>query len=235
MDINRNKLTIIEDNNILRMLLKSYLTKAGYVIIDFTTIADAESYISPDNTDILISDISLPDGSGLELIKKYAQIPKMGRIIISVTNNIDSKTVAFNNGVDDYIPKPIDPKELLLRVQALNNRLYELSQVGTDELIDDSNIIMPNFVLNVETRIGSSQYGNVEFGVKEFEGLIYLKQHQGKICLRKHLSNALTLEKKSNKALNMIISRLRKKIAMIVPKKQLIITYPGKGFMLVIS
>ena len=117
------KLLVIEDNTKLLVSIKEILAAENFVCETAETFESAHEKIFLYNYDIIIADINLPDGSGLELIKEIKkQNMSSGIIVISARNSLDNKIEGLDLGADDYITKPFDMAELVARVKALLRR-----------------------------------------------------------------------------------------------------------------
>ena len=117
------KLLVIEDNTKLLVSIKEILAAENFVCETAETFESAHEKIFLYNYDIIIADINLPDGSGLELIKEIKkQNLSSGIIVISARNSLDNKIEGLDLGADDYITKPFDMAELVARVKALLRR-----------------------------------------------------------------------------------------------------------------
>ena len=182
-------ITIVEDDDLLREALVNLFQKQGYVVSYFSSAEGVVEFIKNGDTDVVICDIVLPDKSGLDIIKQLSDKPQIGKIIISGKTEVNDRISGLSLGVDDYICKPLDNTEILLRVQALLNRL----SVQADENIKDDSSIL-NFYelsLNLENRNLSCDDQVINLGINEFKLLSYLLSQQGKICSREKIVEAL--------------------------------------------
>ena len=117
------KLLIVEDNTKLLKSIKEILETENFLCETAETYASAHEKIFLYNYDIIVADINLPDGSGLELIKEIKkQNLSSGIIVISARNSTDNKIEGLDLGADDYLTKPFDMAELVARVKALLRR-----------------------------------------------------------------------------------------------------------------
>ena len=228
-------ITIVEDDDLLREALVNLFQKQGYVVSYFSSAEGVVEFIKNGDSDVVICDIMLPDQSGLEIIKQLNDRPQLGKIIISGKTEVDDRITGLSLGVDDYICKPLDNTEILLRVQALLNRL---SVQAEDNVKDDSSIV--NFYdlsLNLENRNLNFDQHVINLGINEFKLLSYLLSQQGKICSREKIVEALDNPSsyESGRALDILISRVRKKISALSKRDSNIVTYRGQGYMLPVN
>ncbi len=119
------KILIIEDETELSAVVANYLTDAGYTCEQATLLDQAMDKVSIYDYDVLILDIGLPDGNGLDLIKTIKQIrAKTGIIIVSAKNSLDDKISGLDLGADDYMTKPFQLSELNSRIKAVLRRRH---------------------------------------------------------------------------------------------------------------
>lgn len=228
-------ITIVEDDELLRSSLVNFFQKQGYVVSYFSSSNGVVEFLKNGDTDIVICDIVLPGESGLDIIRQLTSMPQLGKIIISGKTEQNDRIEGLSLGVDDYICKPINTTEILLRVQALLNRLAG-NQV-TSEKDATSVIEFLAFELNLENRNLSSKAKVINLGINEFKLLTYLHSQQGKICSRDKIIDALdNIEAyDTGRGLDILISRVRKKMNNLAPDSNSIVTYRGQGYMLPIN
>ena len=117
------KILLIEDEPELRKGIKNYLHQEGYLVESANDFVQASEKVSNYQYDCVLVDITLPKGSGLEIIKKLKQEhSKAGIIIISAKNSLEDKIYGLDLGADDYLPKPFDLAELNSRIKAVIRR-----------------------------------------------------------------------------------------------------------------
>ena len=135
------KILIIEDEQALTDAIESYLTREGYLCESVNNFDKAEEKINLYQYDCLIVDITLPDGSGLDIIRKLKKYKEdTGIIIISAKSSLDDKIVGLEIGADDYLAKPFHLSELNARIKSiLRRRKFK----GDDELIINEIKIIP--------------------------------------------------------------------------------------------
>lgn len=133
---------LIEDNPEIQMLLKSVLIHHQLVVVN--SLRKAKDEVLVQKFDLIILDIELPDGNGIDFLGELASDPRSHKIpvfVLTSHSDISRKVSAFSLGVDDFISKPFDPREIRARVDAKLRK--------TEELIMDSEIIrLSNIILN---------------------------------------------------------------------------------------
>ncbi|MDR1758136.1 MAG: response regulator transcription factor [Bacteroidales bacterium] len=117
------KILIIEDEKSLCEILQQWLEKERYVVETSTNFATASEKVSIYKYDCVLLDVMLPDGNGLELLKKIkAEKLQENIIIISAKDSLDDKVLGLNTGADDYLPKPFHLPELSARIRSVTRR-----------------------------------------------------------------------------------------------------------------
>lgn len=117
------KILIVEDNKLLLDDIANALGKANYLCEKADNFTKADEKISLYHYDLIIFDINLPDGSGLDLIRNLKKrTPDTGVIIVSARISLDNKVEGFELGADDYIVKPFDMAELIARIKSVIRR-----------------------------------------------------------------------------------------------------------------
>ena len=174
------KFLVIEDNTKLLVSIKEILAAENFVCETAETFESAHEKIFLYNYDIIIADINLPDGSGLELIKEIKkQNLSSGIIIISARNSLDNKIEGLDLGADDYITKPFDMAELVARVKALLRRRSfsgnDLVTIG--EISIDTN--------NREVFAGKQK---IELTKSEYDILLFFFSNQSRVLTRESIA-----------------------------------------------
>lgn len=154
------KILLIEDEAELQQSITQYLEMEGNIVEIASDFSKAESKIAMYDYDCILVDITLPKGSGLDLIKKIKdKKSKAGVIIISAKNSLDDKVFGLDLGADDYLPKPFHLSELNSRIKAVIRRK---SFDGNMEIIINEIKILPDersvFVHNENVILTSKEY-----------------------------------------------------------------------------
>ncbi len=123
----KDKILIIEDNMNILIANRSMLELSGYRVVTAQTLAAGKEAVAKENPDLVILDILLPDGNGLELCRSLREKSDMRILLLSALNTHEDIIHGLREGGDDYLAKPYMTEELLLRVQALlRRRLHPL-------------------------------------------------------------------------------------------------------------
>lgn len=199
------KILVIEDDYDLKGLFLKTLRKNNYRVFGVENAEEALGVLDTEYIDLIITDVMLPGMSGFELIQQLRiSNSTLPILVITAKSDIVDKQVGFTSGADDYMVKPIDLKEMLLRVSALLRRAKSVS---------DKRLTFGNTVLEYDIWTLSDQSGTQVLPQKEFQLLYKMLSYPGQIFTRQQLLDDIwggTSE--DSHTLDVHISRLRDKI-----------------------
>ena len=196
------KVLLIEDDLQMQSLISDYLKDYHFDCTSFANPKEAlEEFSKNQNFSIAILDLMLPEMDGFDLFKKLKEIKDIPIIISSARGDIGNKIHGFELGVDDYLAKPYEPRELVLRIEHILKK-YENTKI----LIGDFEIDKNNREVKVDNFL-------VEFTKIEFEIFIFLIENLNKISSREQILHATSLDiNTKNRTIDMHISNIRYKI-----------------------
>jgi two-component system OmpR family response regulator len=210
---------IVEDDPDIRDILKTYLQIEKFHILEAETLSEMRNVLNREKSiDIMLLDIMLPDGDSVDELPRIRMMNRdMGIIIISAKNTDRDKIWGIESGSDDYITKPFNPKEVVVRVRALLKRIK-----NDNEIIKYGNLeIYPNNY--------SVKYNNevIEFTSKEFEILYLLAKKPERIYTRDDIISKIWFDDNfiTDRVIDVHVSMIRSKIG-----KQWIKTIRGVGY-----
>jgi len=178
------KILIIEDEPDIRKNLEYNLSREGYSVLTAASIAEAEQLIYSNNLSLILLDLMLPDGSGLELCKKMKSDPDVQNlpiIILTAKDDEVDKVVGFELGADDYVTKPFSVRELILRIKAVLKRGDNKKDiVEIDRQFGDLKIDIDSHEVYVDGEL-------VNLTALEFKLLIQLVDRRGRVQSREQL------------------------------------------------
>ncbi len=219
------KVLIIEDDSELLMVLSMYLKKYGMT----TECADDPylglSLLTQQEFDLVILDLTLPGIDGLDVIPKIREKSNIPIIISSARNDLTDKVIGLERGADDYMPKPYDPRELVTRIKTILRR----TQVAPKEEKSGS------FVVDTQGHTIRFKGKTLELTAAEFDILHLLILHKGSAISREQLlyESEHIDDNSSIKNIDVIISRIRNKLAKIDKDKSYIRPVRGVGYILI--
>ena len=178
------KILIIEDEPDIRKNLEYNLSREGYSVLTAASIAEAEQLIYSNNLSLILLDLMLPDGSGLDLCKKMKSDPDVQNlpiIILTAKDDEVDKVVGFELGADDYVTKPFSVRELILRIKAVLKRGDNKKDiVEIDRQFGDLKIDIDSHEVYVDGDL-------VNLTALEFKLLIQLVDRRGRVQSREQL------------------------------------------------
>lgn len=246
----KGHIVVVEDDSILRKAIVNCYQKNNYLTTDFDCANGVVEFIEQclnkqcsnskeSNTqippvDIIVTDIVMPHESGYELIDSLKNKPNLGKIFISINSALEDKIKGLRLGADDYIVKPIDSTELLLRTEALLFRIKHLSH-DLSYGNGSSDIKFLHFKMNPESRLLQCKNQVLELGYTEHQLLLLMIGRQGKLISKQQIANTIYQSSKgeSDRTIDKLVSRLRQKLSKIGGDTEYIITQRGKGYLLV--
>ena len=174
------KILIIEDEKELVRTIKNFLESEGFLCEKACSYFEAEDSLSAYNYDIIILDLTLPGGDGLDLIKLIKNRNKQaGLLIVSAKNSLDDKVRGLYMGADDYITKPFHLAELNSRIKSLARRRHF---DGANELIFNE------IILNIDSGEVYINGTIIDLTRKEYEILLYFIVNRNKVITRESIA-----------------------------------------------
>ncbi len=219
------KILIVEDDSEVRQLFERVLTKNGYTAIGASGGREALEYLARDYVDLVISDIMMPGMDGYALSRAIReQSPAMPILMITAKGTFDDISLGFHSGADDYMVKPINVNEMVLRVKALLRR----AEMNNERKQKIGETLMECDSLTV-SRDGESMV----LPQKEFMLLYKMAAYPGKIFTRQQLMDEIWGYSSSSElhTVDVHIGRLREKFKENPDFK--IVTIRGVGFKVV--
>lgn len=177
------KVLLIEDEPELRKSIKQYLHLEGYLIESASDFIKAQEKVNVYQYDCILVDITLPYGSGLDIVRQLkAANSKAGIIIISAKNSLDDRITGLDLGADDYLPKPFDLAELNARIKALNRRR---NFDGNKSIVVNEITILP------EERSVKVNDQLVNLTIKEYELLLFFISNKNRVVSKNSIAEHL--------------------------------------------
>jgi len=177
------KVLIVEDHHDLAQNVHTYLQKEGYVCELAESYQKALSKLGGFNYDLIILDLMLPDGNGLDLLDWVKQTQSdTGVLILSAKNALDDKIRGLEMGADDYLPKPFHLTELNARLKAIYRRR---------QLQGKSTIKIHNLEIDTETMEVKAADRLLDLTKKEFELLMYLVVNKNRVLTKQSIAEHL--------------------------------------------
>ena len=224
IDINKNNsknLLVVDDDERIRTLLKEYLVNEGFIISTADSAITARHKMRILNFDLIILDVMMPNFDGFEFTNEIRETSQTPIILLTAKSEIDAKIEGLEIGADDYVTKPFNPKELLLRINSI------LRRSNNDKILNPE-VNFGEFTLNIETRNFTKSGKRVYLTEQELNLLISLAKNSGLPMSREELAGV----DEPGRAIDVGINRLRKKIEDDPTMPIWLQTVRGKGYIL---
>ena len=218
------KILFIEDDFDSAELLVEYMQDHNYEITHCDTVTTGLSYLKQDTYDILLLDLNLPDNFGLKICEEINNSLKIPIIILSAYSDLDTKLKSFELGVDDYLSKPYNLKELNARMKAVYNRNNHSEKIKVKKTNKNIFIIEKNKIIFKEQKLKLTKM--------EFLLLKELIENKNNIISREHLLQKFELSENS-RSIDYHINNIRKKLDEDIKKPKYLLTEYGNGYKLI--
>ena len=177
------KILIVEDDAPVRHLIKVSLLAEDYTVITAESAAEAVQLAATQNPDMILLDLGLPDGDGIEVIEKVRLWSETPIIVISARDEDTDKIEALDAGADDYLTKPFSVAELLARLRSTQRRLIHLAAGNTEAVFKNGDLI-------IDYAAGCAYLGEQQLKLTpiEYRLLCLLAQNVGKVLTHKYIT-----------------------------------------------
>jgi two-component system phosphate regulon response regulator OmpR len=218
---------VVDDDTRLRSLLQRYLREQNFLVSAAKDVAEAEMFLNNYTFDLLIVDIMMPKVTGTEFLQKLREdnntIPV---ILLTAMGDTDDRIKGLEYGADDYIAKPFEPKELVLRINNILRRTINMKKMNSRLVFDGTYYdIDKGELITVDGKI-------VHITPVERTLLSVLGQNVGDVHTREELAEILGVAE-NLRTVDVQITRLRKKIETDTKNPRYLQTVRGKGYMLI--
>ena len=213
---------VVDDDKGIRDLVKQYLNENNYLITTASSAEDAKEKVSLIKFDLIVLDVMMPGKSGLEFTIENKIKINTPIILLTARGQAEERVEGLEVGADDYLPKPFEPKELVLRIKNILNKTKNKNQ---KRFIEFDNIkIDLNKLIIIKNKN--------EFKINNTEKIILEKMINapGETFSRETIGNLIDIVKE--RSVDVIITRLRKKIEDDPKNPKYLQTIRGKGYVL---
>jgi two-component system phosphate regulon response regulator OmpR len=218
---------VVDDDKRLRELLGRYLADQGFRVTTAVSAAEARSKLSSFTFDLLVLDIMMPGESGLQLTEHLRQENNVPILLLTAMSESADRIKGLSIGADDYLAKPFEPRELVLRIQAILKRARQAPSVKEPPRL----IKFGSFVFDLERRRLSRQGNAVYLTESETDLLAQLASRLGDPVTREELSD-MGSDIGASRVIDIQMTRLRKKIEDDPKFPRYLQTVRGRGYVL---
>jgi len=213
---------VVDDDNRIRELVKQYLEENNFLVTTAIDAFDAKNKLDIIKFDILVLDIMMPGKSGLALTEEVKKINSTPIILLTAKGEPTDRIKGLEIGADDYLPKPFEAKELLLRIKNILNKTKKTAL--PDEIHIGSSII------NLKKMLIKTDKKNIKINPQEKKVLEKMLEVPGKVFSRDDIGKIINVSKE--RTIDVMITRLRQKIESNPKNPKYLQTIRGSGYAL---
>ena len=213
---------VVDDDDGIRNLVKKYLNENNFLVTTANNAEDAEEKVKVIKFDLIVLDIMMPGESGLDFISKNKDKFNTPIILLTAKGDASERIEGLEVGADDYLPKPFEPKELTLRIKNILNKTKSKNIKRIIEF-DNIKINLNKFIIHKDDK---------EFKINNTEKIILEKMinSPGETFSRNYIGKLIDIDKE--RSVDVIITRLRKKIELDPKNPKYLQTIRGAGYVL---
>ena len=222
MEDNKPHILIVDDDDKIRNLLKDFLSQNNYIVSTAENAGHAKKILSILKFDVLILDVMMPGQNGYELTKEIRKEKNIPIILLTAKGEVENRIKGLELGANDYIGKPFEPKELLLRIKNIlrSNLKIDLNSVHK---VGNAKIDLNKMTINLNDK--NSRINNSEKNI-----LIEMLSNPGKTYSREEIGKISGISQE--RSIDVMITRLRQKIEMTPKHPKFLQTIRGLGYVL---
>ena len=223
MDNSKIHILIVDDDDKIRDLLKQYLKNNNFFVSTAINASDAEEKLKIVKFDLAIIDIMMPGKDGLQLTKEIRDKIDLPIILLTAKGEAEDRVRGLELGAEDYLPKPFEPKELLLRIKNVIKRIKKDNYIITAIKIGKANVNIKKMEIYKDKKI-------IKINASEKILLENMISSAGKIFSREEISKITNLTQE--RSIDVLVTRLRQKIEPDPKNPKYLQTVRGTGYVL---
>ena len=213
---------VVDDDDRIRELVKEYLNENGFIVSTGNSAEEAKIRLEYFKFDLIVLDVMMPGQNGFELTKEVKKNSSVPIILLTAKGEVENRIEGLELGADDYLGKPFEPKELLLRIKNIIEKstridLSKINKIG-DAMVDLNK-------MSILLRSKTSKINNAEKKV-----LLEMLANPGKIYSRSQIGKISNISQE--RSIDVMITRLRQKIEINPKNPKYLQTIRGSGYVL---
>ena len=222
MEKNKNHILIVDDDDRIRSLLKDYLDNNGYIVSTAENAEQAKNKLKYLKFDIIILDVMMPGQNGYDLTKEVRKKMKVPIILLTAKGEVENRIKGLELEEDDYLGKPFEPKELLLRIENIINKDNKIN-LNSKHYVGNTEIDLNKMTLKLNDKL--KKINNSEKKV-----LIKMLANPGKTYSRDEIGKISGISQE--RSIDVMITRLRQKLEANPKSPKYLQTIRGSGYVL---
>tara|TARA_B110001452_G_C15201223_1_gene416875 strand:- start:449 stop:1126 length:678 start_codon:yes stop_codon:yes gene_type:complete len=222
MKNNKIHILVVDDDDRIRNLLKEYLNENEYIVSTSEDAKNAKVKILQFKFDLIVLDVMMPGQNGYELTKEIKKSSNIPIILLTAKSEVENRIKGLELGADDYISKPFEPKELLLRIKNIINKSNKID-LNIKYLIGNAEVDLNKMNINFNKK-------NIKINLSEKKVLIEMLSRPGKTFTRDEIGKISGISQE--RSIDVMITRLRQKIEINPKNPKYLQTIRGSGYVL---
>tara|TARA_Y100000992_G_scaffold201307_1_gene137270 strand:- start:1614 stop:2291 length:678 start_codon:yes stop_codon:yes gene_type:complete len=222
MESRKKHILVVDDDNRIRDLLKEYLNENDYIVSTSENAINAKIKVDQFKFDLIVLDVMMPGQNGYDLTREIKKNYKIPIILLTARGEVENRIKGLELGADDYISKPFEPKELLLRIKNITNKGNKIN-LDKEYIVGTAKIDLNKMYIN----LGEN---NKKINLSEKKVLIEMLANPGKTYSRDEIGKISGISQE--RSIDVMITRLRQKIETNPKSPKYLQTIRGSGYVL---
>jgi two-component system phosphate regulon response regulator OmpR len=218
----KNHILVVDDDDRIKDLVKEYLNENGFIVSTGNSAEEAKIKLGYFKFDLIVLDVMMPGQNGFELTKEIKKNSNVPIILLTAKGEAESRIEGLELGADDYLGKPFEPKELLLRIKNIIKRSNKIN-LNKINKIGDAKIDLNRMSIQLENK--ANKINNAEKKI-----LLEMLSNPGKTYSRIQIGKILNISQE--RSIDVLITRLRQKIEINPKSPKYLQTIRGSGYVL---
>ncbi|NAW89841.1 MULTISPECIES: two-component system response regulator TorR [unclassified Vibrio] len=227
---------VVEDDAVTSSKLTGYFQNEGYTVTQAESGTQMREALKSNDIDLIMLDINLPGEDGLMLTRELRSQSDIGIILVTGRTDSIDKIVGLEMGADDYVTKPFELRELLVRVKNLLWRISAVKNKLSEESCVSHNANLVRFgewTFDIQRRALSRNGEPVKLTKAEYELLVALSSYPNQVLSRERILNMIShrVDAPNDRTIDVLIRRMRAKMEFDPKNPQIFVTVHGEGYM----
>ena len=222
MEKNKSHILVVDDDNRIRELIKEYLNDNNFIVSTAVDAENAKIKLEQIKFDLVVLDVMMPGQSGFDLTKEIKRKINLPIILLTAKGEAENRIKGLEFGADDYLGKPFQPKELLLRIKNILSKINTID-TGKINLIGKAKVNLNKMSIQLNKKV--NKINNVEKKV-----LLEMLSNPGKTYTRMQIGKISGISQE--RSIDVMITRLRQKIELDPKNPKYLQTIRGSGYVL---
>ncbi len=222
MENSKFHILVVDDDDKIRGLIKQFLNENGFIVSTAANAKEAKSKIEIFNFNLMVLDVMMPGQDGYDLTKEIKESGNIPIILLTAKGEVEHRVHGLGLGADDYLGKPFEPQELLLRIKNIINKNIPPDVLASSR-IGDAELNLNKMTIKLKEKVQ-------KINSTEKKVLLKMLASPGKIFSRSEIGKISQISKE--RSIDVMITRLRKKIELNPKNPKFLQTIRGSGYVL---